>query len=106
MFSPPNPNIISKKIVSRLQNGSPSAGGAPSSARTLRLLYPDRLVRDPALRIHSGIGGVIYLSVPLLASSSSSRRSTSADSTRRPKSSKLPCRLRGLGPAGRLPLRI
>jgi hypothetical protein len=74
----------------------------------LRLLYPDMLSRDPALRIQSGIGGVIFLSVPSTHSISSSSRSSGAALVvgRLWNESKEPCRLRGLGTAGRLPLRM
>lgn len=71
-----------------------------------RLLYPERLVLEPALKIHSGIGGVIFLSSPSVVTSSSSRSSGDALSTLRWKDSNDPCVLRGLGTAGRLPLRI
>ena len=80
-----------------------------SGVLSFRVLYPVRLVLVPAVRIHSGMGGVIFLSPPSGAvgvfGSDSSWTSDELASAFR-KDSRLPCRLRGLGMGGKLPLRI
>ncbi len=86
----------------------PALSSSLPDVLNLRLLYPVKLVLEPADRIHSGMGGVIFLSVSAatgVVGSDSSRRSGELASVLR-KESKLPWWLRGLGTAGRLPLRM